>query len=146
MDTALITGMAAVLGSLAGGSASIVTAWMTQHSQKIREHAQAELHRRETLYGEFITETARLTADAIDHSLEHPETLTKVYAILGRIRLVASPNVFERAEECCRFIVDLYAKPNLTTEQTYDWFRTAKHPLRDFAASCRAELDQYIDS
>ena len=66
MDSALITGMAAVLGSLAGASASIATTWMTQRSQKIRERAQSELRRRETLYGEFITEVSRLTGDAFE--------------------------------------------------------------------------------
>jgi len=73
MDSALITGMAAVLGSLAGAAASIATTWMTQRSQKIREQAQSELRRRETLYGEFITEVSRLTGDAFEHSLERPQ-------------------------------------------------------------------------
>ena len=75
MDSALITGMAAVLGSLAGAAASIATTWMTQRSQKIKEQAQSELRRRETLYGEFITEVSRLTGDAFEHSLERPEIL-----------------------------------------------------------------------
>ena len=67
MDSAIITGMAAVLGSTAGASASIATTWMTHRNQRLRERAKAELRRRETLYGEFITETARLTADAFNH-------------------------------------------------------------------------------
>src|SRR6266478_9306354 len=98
MDSAFITGMAAVLGSLAGASASIATTWMTQRNQLIRERTKAELRRRESLYGEFITETARLTADAFDHSLVRPETLTSVYAIMCRIRLVASAPLREAAQ------------------------------------------------
>ena len=66
---------------------------MTQRNQKIRERAQSELRRRETLYGEFISEVARLTADAFDHSLERHETLANVYGILGRMHLVASAPV-----------------------------------------------------
>src|SRR5262245_23658858 len=128
MDSAMITGMAAVLGSLSGAAASIMTAWMTQRSQRIRERAQAELHKREVLYGEFIIETTRLTADAMDHSLEHPEVLFKVYAILCRIRLVASAAVVEGAEKCCQYIVDMYSKPNLTVEQSCEWLRAPKHP------------------
>ncbi|HXJ60836.1 MAG TPA: hypothetical protein VNU68_29680 [Verrucomicrobiae bacterium] len=144
MDSALITGMAAVLGSLAGTSSSIATTWMTQRNQKVRERAREELHRRETLYGEFITETARLTADSFEHSLERPEALANVYAALGRIRLVGSAPVVEAAEECCHYVVEMYSKPNLTIEQVYDWFRAGKHPLRNFAAACRLELDQYV--
>src|SRR2546423_508620 len=99
MDSSLITGMAAALGSLAGASASIFTNWMTQRNQKVREQAQAELRRHETLYGEFISEVSRLTADAFEHSLECPDILVNVYAITGRIHLVASPPVMKLAEE-----------------------------------------------
>src|SRR6267378_7853856 len=107
MDSSLITGTAAVLGSVAGASASIVTAWITQRNQKDRERAHAELRRRETLYGEFINEVSRLTADAFEHSLEHPNSLVNAYAIAGRIHLMASVPVMKAAEECCRYIVDL---------------------------------------
>src|SRR5258708_16880926 len=117
MESTLITGMAAVLGSLAGASASIATTWMTQHNQKIRERAQAELRRRETLYSEFIDEVSRLTADAFEHSLEHPTSLVNAYAIAGRIHLVASAPVMKAADDCCNYIVDLYSSPNKTVEQ-----------------------------
>jgi hypothetical protein len=144
MDSALITGMAAVLGSLAGATASIATTWMTQRNQMLRERAQSELRRRETLYGDFITETARLTADAFEHSLERPETLTSVYAIVGRISLVASYPVVQAAEASCHYLVEMYSQPNLTIGQVYEWLRAPKHPLRDFADACRTELDQYV--
>jgi hypothetical protein len=38
----------------------------------------------------------------------------------------------------------MYSEPNLTIEQIYERLRVAKHPLREFAAACRAELDQYV--
>ena len=133
-----------MLGSLAGASASIATTWMTQRSQKIRERAQSELRRRETLYGEFISEVSRLTADAFDHSLEHPENLANVYGILGRMHLVASAPVMKAAGECCRYLVDLYSK-NMTSEQISATLRdTSAHPLTAFGAACRVELDQYV--
>jgi hypothetical protein len=144
MDSALITGLAAVLGSTAGASASIATTWMTHRNQRIRERAKLELRRREALYGDFITETARLTANAFDHSLDRPETMANVYALLGRIRLTASGTVITAAEECCHYVVEMYSKPNLTIEQIYDWLKATKHPLTNFAAACRAELDQYV--
>jgi hypothetical protein len=144
MDAALITGMAAVLGSLAGASASIATTWMTQRNQRIREHAQLELHRREALYGEFITEVSRLTGDAFGHSLEHPETFANVYGLFGRMHLVASAPVMKAAAECCRYLVDLYSK-NLTQEDILTTLReSTAHPLTAFGAACRAELDQYV--
>ncbi len=63
---------------------------MAQRNQLVRERAKSELRRRETLYGEFISEVSRLTADAFEHSLERPDTLVTVYAIAGRIHLLAS--------------------------------------------------------
>src|SRR5713101_8083229 len=111
MDQNLITVMAAVLGSLSGASAAVATTWITQKSQTIRERAKSETRKRETLYGDLITEASQRLADAFDHSLDKPDTLVKLYAILGRIRIV-SDAVLAAAEECCDRVVDLYAKPN----------------------------------
>ena len=56
MDTSLASAMAAVLGSLVGGSATMATAWITQRTSTKRELISEELRKRETLYGEFISE------------------------------------------------------------------------------------------
>jgi hypothetical protein len=63
---------------------------------------------------------------------------------MGRMHLVASAPVMKAAEECCRYIVDLYSKPNMTMEQIYPKLRESAHPLRAFGAACRVELDQYV--
>jgi hypothetical protein len=101
MDANLITALAGVLGSVSGASAAVATTWISQKSQTIRERAKWETRKRETLYGDFITEASRLIADAFDHSLDKPETLVKLYANLRRIRLVSSDAVLAAAEECC---------------------------------------------
>jgi len=93
MNANVVTALAALLGSVAGASAAIATTWISQRSQTRRELAKSEMRKRETLYGEFITEAARLLSDAFDHTLDKPETLVKLYAILGRIRLVSSEAV-----------------------------------------------------
>ena len=64
MDQNLITAMAGVLGSVSGAPAAIATTWISQKNQTIRERAKSETRKRETLYGEFITEAAHLLADA----------------------------------------------------------------------------------
>ena len=48
MDSVIITGMAIMLGSIAGGAASKFASWMTNRNQRIREHAKAEFPRRES--------------------------------------------------------------------------------------------------
>ena len=108
MEANLITALAGVLGSVSGASAAIATTWISQKSQTRRDLAKSETRKRETLYGDFITEASQRLADAFDHSLDKPETLVKLYAILGRIRLVSSDAVLTAAEECCDRVVDLY--------------------------------------
>jgi len=46
---------------------------------------------RETLYSDFITESARLLVDAAEHNQSDPKNLIPGYALLSRIRLVSPP-------------------------------------------------------
>ncbi len=141
MDSTLLTAVAAAVGSVVGGTASICTTWITQRSQANRARVEANLRERESLYGEFITEASRLAVEALSHSLEKPETFVKLYGILGRIRLVASDQLLGAGEECCRQIIELYARPNMTMDQIRQALqRDRLDPLKEFSTICRAEL------
>ena len=65
MEPAVLSAMSAILGSVVGGSASIVTAWMTQRTQGRREHIETEIRKREQLYVEFITEGSKLLLESL---------------------------------------------------------------------------------
>ena len=141
MDSTYITALSAMLGSLVGAAASIGTTWITQRTQRIRANTEWKLRERETLYGEFITEASRLAVDAMVHSLEGPEQFVTLYGILGRIRLMSGEHVLGKAEDCCRRIVDLYSRPNMTPEQIRAALEANElDPLKDFSAACRKEL------
>jgi hypothetical protein len=141
MDYHFIPAIAAALGSLVGAAASIGTTWITQRTQRIRANTEWKLRQREALYGEFITEASRLVVDAMVHSLEGPENLVTLYGILGRIRLVSREAVLGKAEDCCRRILDLYSRPNMTPEEIRSAFETRDlDPLEDFSTACRMEL------
>ena len=43
MDTAIVTGLTGIFGSLLGGSASVATAWVTQRTSNKRKEFHAEL-------------------------------------------------------------------------------------------------------
>jgi hypothetical protein len=144
MDPSLTAGLAAVFGSVVGAFASIGSTWLTQQIQKERERAHEAVQRREAIYSEFISETARLTADAFRNTLEHPENLSNIYAMLSRINLLASDPVCKEAEKCCNYVVALYLQPNLTVEQICDRLQVSEHPIRKFSAACRAELQQVM--
>jgi hypothetical protein len=144
MDANLITALAGVLGSVSGASAAIATTWISQKSQTIRERAKSETRKRETLYGDFITEASQRLANAFDHSLDSPETLVKLGAILGRIRLVSSDAVLTAAEECFDRIIDLYAKPNRTIAEVFTTLHSGEFEfLKRFSDACRVELRKY---
>jgi hypothetical protein len=144
MNANLITALAGVLGSVSGVSAAIATTWIGQKSQTVRERAERETRKRETLYGDFITEASYLIADAFNHSLDKPETLVKLYANLGRVRLVSSDAVLAAAEECCNRIVDLYARPNMTIDEILGTMRSSELEFfKHFSDACRVELRRY---
>ena len=68
MDATIVSAMAAVLGSLVGGSAM-------------------EIRARETLYGEFVRECSKLVIDSFTRTLDKPDPLLPAYELLNRIRL-----------------------------------------------------------
>ena len=144
MESTVVTAMAAALGSLVGATASIATTWITQRTQAIRANSEWKLRERESLYKEFITEASRLTIDAVAHSLEQPNQLMALYGILSCIRLMSGEEVVRQGEACCRRIVELYGRPNLTTDQiraaveAYDLDDI--DPLKEFSTACRNEL------
>ena len=140
-DTTLLTALSGLLGTLIGGSASVATTWVAHKTVSKREVMREEMRKRETLYGEFIGECAKLLMDSFTHSLEAPETMLGVLALINRIRLCASQMVLDQAERLLRRITDQYLSPNLTLDELRDLARSENADLlRDFAETCRAEL------
>jgi hypothetical protein len=144
MTPTVITAMAAALGSLLGAAASIATTWITRRAEIIRTHSEWKLRQRESLYNEFITEASRLTVDALAHCLEQPDQLMALYGILSRIRLMSGEDVVRQGEACCRRIMKLYGRPNLTTDQIREVAEghdlDGMDPLKEFSTVCRKEL------
>ncbi len=133
--------MAGVLGSLVGGSASVATTWMAQKTLNRRELVREEIKKREALYGEFIGECAKLFMDAFTHTLDHPDKLLPVYALINRIRLCASRPVLTEAERLLARAAEQYFAKNLTVEDLRELARSEEaDPLRAFGEACRAEL------
>src|ERR1700730_18449734 len=113
MDNAYMSGIAALAGSAIGGFASFATTWLTQHSQERAHRFAQAMTRREHLYGEFIDEASKLFTDALTHQLDDPSKLVCLYALVGNLRLCASPEVIVKAEEVMRRIVETYKLPNI---------------------------------
>jgi len=141
MDPAILSASAAVLGSLAGGSASLATAWMNQRVQGKRVAVQVETRKREQLYADFITECAKLALDALDHTLDRPETLQQAYTLVNRIRLTSCDAVLHAAEAAIQEILAAYRAPNMPIEKFREISLAEIHdPLKAFSEACRYEL------
>lgn len=143
METAIITALAAILGSIVGGMASITTAWISQRFQSKREFARSESQKKEALYAEFIAEGSKLLIDAMDHSLDRLEVLIHVYALINRIRLSSSEAVVTAAELAIHRIVQRYTLPNLSPDEIRSFAISGKNdvdPLKAFSEACRLEL------
>src|SRR5271155_1615666 len=109
-----LTALAALFGSLVGALGSALSTWITQRHQDRRDLLARQVFHREQLYSDFITESARLLVDALEHNVGDPKNLIPVYALLSRIRLSSSSDVLARSEEVVRDIIGTYEKPNLT--------------------------------
>ena len=116
MEAPIISALAAVVGSLTGGFATVATAWVTQRTNGKRELIRAETTKRETLYGEFLAECARLFVDSLVRTLDKPDSMLPVYALLNRIRVSASNAVLAEAENILKRITQQYFAPNLSLD------------------------------
>jgi hypothetical protein len=141
MDSAMITAMAAVGGSMVGAMGTFVGSWITQRFHDRRDMLADQIARRETLYSDFISESARLLVDALEHNVVDPKNLIPAYALLSRIRLGSSPRVLAAAEDVLKDIMETYPKPNLTAEQIRSGTMRDETPLKAFSEICRGELE-----
>lgn len=141
MNSGTIAAFAAIFGSIVGALASAVGTWITQRHQDRRDLLGKKIVRRESLYSDFIAESARLLVDALEHDVGDPQKLIPAYALLSRIRLSSSARVLETAEELVRTILNTYTEPNLTPEQIQSQAVNGEDPLRQFSNTCRSELD-----
>jgi hypothetical protein len=137
MDSAYMSGIAALAGSAVGGLSSIATTWLTQHSQARAQRFARAMTRREHLYGEFINEASKL---ALTHQLDDPSKFGRLYALVGNLRLCASPEVIVKAGEVMRRVVETYKLPNIDFRNLAEREESETDLLRGFSEACREDL------
>ena len=140
MDTAWISAFSAVMGSLVGGFTSFLTTYANQRAQYRRDFLSRQLAQRENLYSEFITEAARLQLDSLEQEMIKPGTMVNIYALHNRIRLNASQEVVQAADNAIREIIESYRRPKITAEDIRRRTSLEKDPVKEFGEACRREL------
>jgi hypothetical protein len=143
MNTAWISAFSAVMGSLVGGFTSFLTTYANQRALYRRDFLSKQLAQRENLYSEFIKEAARLQIDSLEQEVVKPSTMVAIYAVGNRIRLNASEEVVQAAENAVRGIVESYRRPKMTAEDIRRHaFLEIEDPVKEFAEACRRELNR----
>ena len=144
MDSTLISALAALAGALVGGLASLGSTWLAQWVQlraRTRERNQA---RRQALFSDFINEASRLYGDALSHEKDDVLDMVRLYALVARIRLIASARIVASAERTLDSVIDAYLSPNKTLQELRVLMAEGSmNFLVEFSEACRAELDGY---
>lgn len=122
-----------------GALASSVGTWISQRHQDRRHLLAKRVFHREQLYSDFISESTRAMADALQNNFRDPNQLTATYSLLSRIRLSSSADVLASAESVVQHILNTYSEPNLSLEEIR--LRRREDPLREFSDICRCELE-----
>ena len=142
MDAGYVSAFFGLAGAIVGGLTSFTTSWITQRTQIIDKHREAERIVRHDLFKAFITEASRLYGDALSHEKDDVTDLVQLYALLANMRLLTSPAVVAAAEHVMDVIIDTYLAPNRSLHEIRNLAREGTlNFLADFAKACRVDLD-----
>jgi hypothetical protein len=141
MNPAYISAFAALAGAAIGGLTSFGTAWLTQRAQLRNAHREAERAKLEVLYNDFITEAAGLFGDSLTHQTDDITNMIRLYALIGRIRLVSARAVIDAAVRVEDNILETYLGPNRSLHELRDFaHKGGMNFLTEFSEACREDL------
>ena len=144
MNEAYLPALAALVGSAIGGLTSLATTWLTQRGQAKMQQLTQDRVQREHLFAEFIDEASLLYADAFTHEGTDLSKLSKLFAMISRMRLLSSKNIVEHAETVSHKIIDTYLAPNKTFRDVPELRKSgALDPMKQFSEACRDELRKF---
>jgi hypothetical protein len=112
MDTALVSALAALDGSMIGGMTSLTASWLSKRVEFDAEQLAHDLTRREDLYKDFIEEASKWYTHAYEHESTELANLVGLYALVGRMRIISSNRIVESADQVVRIIIETYRAPN----------------------------------
>src|SRR5512138_2560951 len=125
MDGGLSNGVAAIMGALVGGLASLMSSWVGERTRHKRDLLQREITKRESTYSEFIDHASKLYVTSATHNLDDHdanfeselEGAVSLYGIASRIRLFASDRVIKEAEAVLEVILIQYGAENISLQE-----------------------------
>ena len=144
IEPALVGPVSLFLGTLVGGTASLLGAIYSQRFQGRIQRIGTEIARRETVYADFVMSASSLLVNAYTRdeiSLSGDEQ--RLIGLINQMRLFAPPHVVEGAEAALRGIVEILLKPSIELRQLAKQAlsKSIEDPLLTFSSICRADLD-----
>jgi hypothetical protein len=141
MDGALISALAALGGSAFGGITPLISNYLIQRGMTEREMLSRELMSRQTLYSDFIQFGTKLYVSASTKEMDDADELVALYALISRMRLCASWQVIEAAEQFATQMTQRFGEAAMTIESLRNATLTNHiDPLNLFSSCCREEL------
>lgn len=148
MSGEISNGLAAIMGALVGGLASLASTWVSERTRHKRDLLQREITKRETSYSDFIQQASKLYVASATHNVNDDdaqleselEGAVSLYGIASRIRLFASDRVIKEAEAVLDLILIQFGAENISVEQLREKKLNERDPLKAFSVSCRGEL------
>ena len=146
IEPPLLSAIAALLGAVVGGSASLMAAIYTQRYQGHLQRIAREISRREIVYADFITSASKLLLKAqVRDKIKLGGDEQQLIGLVNRMRLFAPEHVIDEAEAVVRAIVEIWLKPSLEHRQLAEAALSDSRlpdPLLPFSLACRADLDK----
>ena len=144
MDTALISALSALGGSIIGGLTSGVTTWVGQRTQAQAGQRLHHLAQRETLYQDFVVAASQAFGNAVVSTDPDLERILVLHGMISRMRILSSAAVVACAESTMDSIIDSYFLPIKSVAEIRDLTRSGQmiDPLRNFSEISRSELRQ----
>jgi hypothetical protein len=149
MPSEISNGVAAILGALVGGVASLTSAWVTERTRNRRDQMQREINKRETTYSEFIDKASKLYVISATHTINEDDNenlqvdlkeAVSLYGTASRIRLFASDRVIKEAEAVLDLILVQFGAESISVDQFRERKLKERDPLKSFSVCCRSEL------
>jgi hypothetical protein len=145
MNTAYLTALSALAGSLVGGVATGITTWMSLRSTAQAGHRAAQLARRQDLFRDFIVAASKAYGNALVSQDPQIQELVALYAMISRMRILCSTEIVTCAEKVMRLTIETSFMPNKTIRELHEMMKseTLIDPLKELSELARDELEAF---
>jgi hypothetical protein len=146
IDPPLLSAIAALIGALMGGTASLIAAIYTQRHQDRLQRIAREIAKREMVYADFIMHASKLVLKVqVRDEIKLGGDEQQLIGLINRMRLFAPSDVVNEAEVVIRVIAEIALKPSVEPRRLAEEALSNSRlpdPLLSFSLICRADLEK----